>query len=270
MTWIRRASLDLDFVVAGPGWQAGEWVRHVLDRTEGVQPGSVQVISKGKLQTELEYTSSETGKAQNLKVDKLDAGQREVDLRTETIEHDGVKTLAPERLAELKLQTLVGPEPRLKARDIYDATHVMRRYHCALTRKQCTTLSLISDNLFERERQWVELFDRDEVLSADLFETIREAFTKTTSWRREGMDSGDTFEPVEGGETRSTAVVGRYTVDLVDNRPTHEGERIGTARGAQQAAEMLIEGGLAASSQKEPLIAEIQQEMEQVRAQTIE
>ena len=43
ITWLKRASLDLDFVVAGPGWQVGEWVRHVLARTEGVKPGSVQV-----------------------------------------------------------------------------------------------------------------------------------------------------------------------------------------------------------------------------------
>ena len=69
-----------------------------------------------------------------LQVDKLDVALRGVNLRTETIEYDAVRTLNPERLAELKLETLIGAEPRLKTRDIYDATHLMRRYQCGLTR----------------------------------------------------------------------------------------------------------------------------------------
>ena len=102
----------------------------------------------------------------------------------------------------------MGPEPRLKTRDIYDATHLMRRYQCGLTREKCATLGRICDTLFEREEQWTTLFDQDEVLSADLFGTLREAFAKTTSWRKRAMDLGEEFKPVEDGSARSMVRVG--------------------------------------------------------------
>ena len=270
ITWLKRASLDLDFVVAGPGWQVGEWVRHVLARTEGVKPGSVQVQREDRLQTELTYRSSETETVQALKVDKLDVALRGVDLRSDAMEYDGVRTLHPENLAELKLQTLVGPEPRLKTRDIYDATHLMRRYQCGLTREQCATLGRICATLFEREEQWTTLFDQDEVLSADLFGTLREAFTKTTSWRKRTMDLGEEFKPVEDGSARSMVRVGGTTVHLVDNRPTYEGETIGTANGPEQATAMLIEAGVAEIGQEQELIAVIEHGMAQARARTVE
>ena len=265
MTGLKRASLDLDFVVADAGWQVGEWVRHVLERTEGVEPGSVQVRRESRLQTGLRYKSSETRTVHELQVDKLDATPRGVDLHAETGKYDGVITLHPERLAELKLQTLVGEEPRLKARDIYDATHLMRRYQCGLTREKCAMLGRICDSLFEQEEQWAERFDQDEVLSVDLFDTIREAFTKTTSWRKWGMDSSEEFKPVEGEEALSKVEIGGSIVRLVDNRPTYEGETIGTARGPEQAAAMLIEAGIAETGREEELAKEIEHGMEQAR-----
>ena len=102
----------------------------------------------------------------------------------------------------------MGEESRLKARDIYDATHLMRRYQCGLTREKCAMLGRICDSLFEQEEQWAERFDQDEVLSVDLFDTIREAFTKTTSWRKWGMDSSEEFKPVEGEEALSKVEIG--------------------------------------------------------------
>ena len=59
--WLRRASLDLDFVVSGPGWQAGEWVEHALKQTPGVRAGSVVVTNRTKLQTDMTYACDITG-----------------------------------------------------------------------------------------------------------------------------------------------------------------------------------------------------------------
>lgn len=265
-TWLRRASLDLDFLVIGPGWQVGAWVKHALDRTAGVERGSVETVREDRLQTTLRYTSDETGTTQVLRVDKLDARPRKVNLRTEPIEYDGVRTLHPEKLAELKLETLVGTEPRMKTRDIYDATHLMRRYRCALTREQLATLDRICNTLFEREEQWIELFDDDEVLSTDVFDTVRGAFTKTTNWRKRALDSGEEFKPVEGRGPRYTFTADGSTVQLVDNRPTYEGETIGVAHGPEEAAAMLIEAEVAEAGEKEELIATIARKMEGARA----
>ena len=132
------------------------------------------------------------------------------------------------------------------------------------------TLNRICNMLFEREEQWVELFDRDEVLNADMFATVREAFTKTTSWRKRALDSGEEFKPVEGGDSRSIVRVGASTVQVVDNRPTYEGETIGTAQGPEQAAAMLIEAGAAEIGEEKELIATIARGMDQARARTVE
>ena len=56
-------------MVADAGWQVGEWVRHVLERTEGVEPGSVQMRRECRLQTGLRYKSSETQTVHELQVD---------------------------------------------------------------------------------------------------------------------------------------------------------------------------------------------------------
>ena len=261
LTWLQRASVDLDFVVAGPGHQVGDWVRRVLGNTEGVRPGTVVVEAEEGLQTKLSYVSDVTQATQLLKVDKLDAALRKVDLRRDAITYEGVRTLHREKVAELKLETLVGAQPRLKARDIYDSTHLMRRYDCALTMDQLTTLGRIADNLFEREAEWVQLFERDEVLSGREFPRVREAFTKTASWRKRLAERGEEFQPVEEKGPRSTVIVDATQVRLIDNRPTHEGETIGVAHEPEQAAAMLLEAGIAGPKQQDALIATIEQRM---------
>ena len=57
---------------------------------------------------------------------------------------------------------------------------------------------------------------------------------------------------------------------LVDNRPTYEGETIGTANGPEQATAMLIEAGVAEIGQEQELIAVIEHGMAQARARTVE
>ena len=261
LTWLRRASLDLDFVVAGPGGQVGEWVRRVLERTEGVTPNTIIVRAAKGLRTELSYASSVTQTTQVLKVDKLDAARRNVHLAADAITYEGVRTLRPKKVAELKLETLVGTQPRRRARDIYDSTHLMRRYDCALTREQLTTLGRIADSLFEREKQWLELFEDDEVLSPNQFPKVREAFTKTASWRKRLAEHGEEFQPVEERTPESTVIVDAAQIRLIDNRPTHEGVTIGVAHEPEQAAAMLLDAGIAAPEQRSALIATIQQRM---------
>ena len=261
LTWLRRASLDLDFVITGPGAQVGDWVRRVLERTEGVARDTVVLIAEEGLRTELSYASSVTQTTQVLKIDKLDAALRNVDLIGDAITHEGVRTLRPEKVAELKLQTLVGTQPRLRARDIYDSTHLMRRYECALTMEQLTTLGRIADSLFERERQWLELFEDDEVLSRNQFRKVREAFTKTASWRKRLAEHGEKFQPVEQREPGATLAEEGGSVKLMDNRPTRERETIGVTDEPAQAATMLIEAGIAEPEQRNALITTIEQRM---------
>ena len=270
VTLLRRASLDLDFVVAGPGWQAGEWVEHVLKQTPGVRAGSVVVTKRSTLQTDMRYVCDITGEPKWLKVDKLDSTKRGVEWAVDAVTYEGVRTLRPERLAELKMQTLVGDEPRLKARDIYDGTHILRRYECGLTRAQAEKLGAIADLLFEREQEWRARFDEDEVLNRKAFEPVRSAFTKTAKWRERLVKGGEQFEPVGDGGSRSIVVVGGSGVRLVDNRPTHEGETLGMARSADEAAGMLIEAGIAPADQEKELVQEIEHGMAQARARGLE
>ena len=265
LTWLQRASIDLDFVVAGPGYQVGDWVRRVLERTAGVTPGTVVVRGEDRRQTELAYVSSATQTTQVLKVDKLDAALRNVDLRRDAITYEAVRTLHHEKVAELKLETLVGDQPRLKARDIYDSTHLMRRYSCALTMEQLTTLGRIADGLFEREEEWLQRFRRDEVLSEKEFPIVREAFTKTASWRKRLAEHGEEFQPVEEKGPQSTVVIEAAQVRLVDNRPTHEGETIGVAHEPAEAAAMLVEAGIGEPQQQDALIATLKQRMREER-----
>lgn len=93
---LRRASLDLDFAVAGPGWQAGEWAEHVLQQTPGVRAGSVVVTKRSTLQTDMRYVCDVTGEPRSLKVDKLDADKRGIEWGMDAVTYEGVRTLRPE------------------------------------------------------------------------------------------------------------------------------------------------------------------------------
>lgn len=168
------------------------------------------------------------------------------------------------------MQTLVGEEPRLKARDIYDGTYILRRYECGLTRPRAQTLGAIADLLFEREHEWRALFDEDEVLNRKAFEPVRNAFTKTTRWRKRLVEEGEEFEPVGEEESQSFVVVGGSEVRLVDNRPTREGETLGSARSAGGAARMLVEAGIAPAGQETEVAEEIEQGMARARGETPE
>ena len=270
LTLLRRASLDLDFVVAGPGWQVGGWVEHALKQTPGVRAGSVAVTRRSTLQTDMTYLCDITGEPKSLKVDKLDSSKRGVEWEADAVTYEGVRTLRPERLAELKMQTLVGEEPRLKARDIYDGTHILRKYECGLTRAQAQKLGAIVELLFEREQEWRTRFRRDEVLNREAFEPVRSAFTKTAKWRERLVNAGERFEPVGDEGNRSTVIVGGSGVRLVDNRPTHEGETLGMAQSAGEAASMLIEAGIAPADEEKELVQKIEHGMAQARARGLE
>ena len=256
--------------MAGPGWQAGEWVEHALKQTPGVRAGSVMVTKRSTLQTDMTYVCDITGEPRSLKVDKLDSGKRGIQWETDVGTCEGVITLRPEKLAELKLQTLVGDEARLKARDIYDATYILRRYECGLTRPQAQKLGTVADLLFEREQEWRTLFEEDEVLDGKTFEPVRSTFTKTAGWRKRLAEGGREFKPVGEEDSESIIIVGRSAVRLLDNRPTHEGETLGMARSAGEAAGMLIEAGIAAAEQEEELVQDIEREMGRARAREFE
>ena len=91
VTLLRRASLDLDFVVAGPGWQAGEWVEHVLKQTPRVRAGSVVVTKRSTLQTDMRYVCDITGEPKSLKVDKLDSSKRGIEWEADAVTYEGVR-----------------------------------------------------------------------------------------------------------------------------------------------------------------------------------
>ena len=84
------------------------------------------------------------------------------------------------------------------------------------------------------------------------------------------MDLGEKFKPVEDGSARSMVMIDGTTVHMVDNRPTYEGETIGTANGPGQAAAMLIEAGVAEIGEEQELIALIEHGIAQAITRPVE
>ena len=62
----------------------------------------------------MRYVCDITGEPKSLKVDKLDSSKRGIEWEVDAVTYEGVRTLRPEKLAELKLQTLVGDEPQVE------------------------------------------------------------------------------------------------------------------------------------------------------------